>query len=111
MTSEIVSTMEWIELGKFDTMEDEDVEGVQIDKKVYAVYRCKGAFYVTDGRCTHMGAFLCKGIVIDDIIECPLHQGRFHIPSGRTAGGPVCEDLKTYRTKTVNGVLFIAVDG
>ena len=101
MASEMIANVEWIELGKFDAMEDEDVEGVRIGHKHYAVYRCYGEYYVTDGRCTHMGALLCNGIVIDDIIECPLHQGRFHIPTGNIAGGPACEDLKTYRRGSV----------
>lgn len=110
MPHDTFSDVKWIELGKFDFMEDEDVVGIRIDKHQYAVYRCNGRYYVSDGRCTHMGALLSKGIVIDDIIECPLHQGRFHIPSGRVAGGPVCEDLTTYRTKICDGVLFIASD-
>jgi biphenyl 2,3-dioxygenase ferredoxin subunit len=41
--------------------------------------------------------------VIDDIIECPMHNGRFHIPTGRVDGPPACEPLRVYPVK-LNGI-------
>ena len=35
----------WLELGRFSFMEDEDVEGIRIGKRHFAVYRCHGHFY------------------------------------------------------------------
>ena len=60
-----------------------------------------------DGICTHEEAHLADGLVIDDVIECPLHQGRFHIPSGKAKSPPVCVDLKTYPVKLEDGEIFI----
>ena len=51
---------------------------------------------VTDGICTHGVARLAEGFVLDDLIECPMHNGRFHIPTGRVDGPPACEALRTY---------------
>ncbi len=48
-------------------------------------------------------------LVTDDIIECPLHQGRFHIPTGKAKGAPVCGDLKTYPVKVENDNVFIRI--
>ena len=56
-------------------------------------------FYATDGICTHENACLPDGMVLGEIIECPRHQGRFHIPSGQAKGTPACIDLQTYPTK------------
>jgi len=41
--------------------------------------------------------------VIDDIIECPMHNGRFHIPTGRVDGPTACEALRVYPVK-LNGI-------
>jgi nitrite reductase/ring-hydroxylating ferredoxin subunit len=41
-------------------------------------------------------ARLAEGFVLDDLIECPMHNGRFHIPTGRVDGPPACEALRTY---------------
>ena len=49
--------------------------------------------------------------MIGDIIECPRHQGRFHIPSGRARSPPVCIDLKTYPVKVEDGRIYIQADG
>jgi 3-phenylpropionate/trans-cinnamate dioxygenase ferredoxin subunit len=44
---------------------------------------------------------------LDGVIECPFHQGRFHIPSDRAKSPPVCVDLKTYPVKPVDGQVYI----
>ncbi|HEX6011970.1 MAG TPA: hypothetical protein VFY87_09270 [Geminicoccaceae bacterium] len=36
---------------------------------------------------------------MDDIIECPKHDGRFHIRTVRADGAPVCVDPETYRVQ------------
>jgi 3-phenylpropionate/trans-cinnamate dioxygenase ferredoxin subunit len=46
---------------------------------------------------------------MDDIIECPKHNARFHIPSGKAKRPPAKVDLGTYPVKTEGGVLFIGV--
>jgi 3-phenylpropionate/trans-cinnamate dioxygenase ferredoxin subunit len=48
-------------------------------------------------------------VVIGDFVECPLHQGRFHIPTGKAKGAPACVDLKTYPVKVEDGSIFIAL--
>ena len=42
---------------------------------------------------------LSGGLVMDDIIECPKHNGRFNYKTGAAKGAPVCVDLKTYRVR------------
>ena len=47
------------------------------------------------------------GLLVDDIIECPKHNGRFDYRTGAAKGAPVCVDLKIYQAKTENGKVFI----
>ena len=49
---------------------------------------------MTQDECTHGPGYLSEGYIIDDEIECPFHQGRFHIPSGRATCAPATEPLK-----------------
>ena len=37
-------------------------------------------YYATDGLCTHEQVHLADGLVMDNIIECPKHNGRFDYP-------------------------------
>ena len=99
----------WHRVCPADELEEEDVVAFDCEEKTYAVYRTASGFYATDGLCTHEAQHLAEGIVIDEIIECPLHQGRFHIPTGKAKGAPVCEDLRTHPVKVEDGELFIQI--
>ena len=91
-------------------VEEEDVKGVEVGGREIAVYNLKGRFYATDNVCTHQQACLSDGFVIDDVIECPLHQGQFHIPTGAARGAPVHIGLRTYPVKVVDGVVLVAIE-
>jgi nitrite reductase/ring-hydroxylating ferredoxin subunit len=73
----------------------------------YAVFNVEGAFYVTQDECTHGPGLLSEGYVLDDEIECPFHQGRFHIPSGRATCAPATEALKTWKAQVIDGKVCI----
>ncbi len=92
-------------------IDEEDVIRFDLGRRTFAVYHTPSGYYATDGACTHEQAHLADGLVIDEIIECPLHQGRFHIPSGRAKSPPVCVDLKTYPAWIEGGQVFIQVRG
>ena len=76
--------------------------------KTYAIYRGPDdRFYVTDGLCTHEAVHLADGLVIDTIVECPKHNGRFDYTTGRAKGAPVCVDLRTYPVKLEDGKVLV----
>ena len=64
-------------------------------------------YFATDGLCTHENVHLEDGLVIDDVIECPKHNGRFNYKTGEALAAPVCVDLKTYPVKVEAGSVFI----
>ncbi len=99
----------WHHVGPADDIEEEDVMRFDLGDQTFTIYNTQDNFYATDGLCTHEDQNLADGLVFDDIIECPLHQGRFHIPSGKAKSAPVCVDLKTYEMKVLDGTLYIQV--
>ena len=62
------------------------------------------------GQRTHEAAHLGDGFVFDGIIECPKHNGRFDIRTGKARGAPVCIDLKVYLVRLENGKVLIDID-
>jgi 3-phenylpropionate/trans-cinnamate dioxygenase ferredoxin subunit len=52
---------------------------------------------------------LADGLVMDDIIECPKHNGRFNYKTGAARGAPVCVDLMTYPVNVEAGKVLIQV--
>ncbi len=101
----------WIEACAVDDVDTEDVTRFDHRDRSFAIYRSpENAFYATDGYCTHERAHLADGLVLGDIIECPLHNGRFDYRSGRARGAPVCVDLVTYPVKVEGGRVFVGLE-
>jgi 3-phenylpropionate/trans-cinnamate dioxygenase ferredoxin component len=99
----------WHFAGIAADFEDEDVEQVLVGELAIAVYRAQGEFYATQDLCTHERAYLSDGVVVDCIIECPFHQGRFDIRTGKALGAPVIEPLATFPIKILDGRIYIQV--
>ena len=91
---------QWIEACATDAIDEEDVMRFDHGSKTYAIYRSPDdRFFATDGLCTHEAVHLADGLVMDNIIECPKHNGRFDYTTGQAKGAPVCVNLKTYPVK------------
>jgi 3-phenylpropionate/trans-cinnamate dioxygenase ferredoxin component len=101
---------DWVEACAVDDVEEEDVIRFDHGGRTFAIYRSPDdEFFATDGFCTHEKAHLADGLVIDDIIECPKHNGRFNYKTGQAKGAPVCVDLQTYPVKIEAGKLMIQI--
>ena len=74
---------------------------------VYAVFNVEGTIHVTQDDCTHGPGSLSEGYLLDDEVECPFHQGRFHIASGRATFAPATEPLKVWTVRLVDGKVCI----
>lgn len=72
-----------------------------------AVFNLDGVIHVTDDRCTHSQASLSEGSIEGDVVECPFHGGRFHIPTGEPRSRPVKKRLRTYRVQVVGDEVLI----
>jgi 3-phenylpropionate/trans-cinnamate dioxygenase ferredoxin component len=101
----------WIETCAANDIDDEDVMRFDHGRRTFAIYRStEGEFFATDGLCTHEFAHLADGLVMGDIIECPMHNGRFNYKTGEAKRAPVCVNLKTYAVKVEDGRVFIRLD-
>ena len=100
---------QWIPTVDFDAIDDEDVVRFDHAGKTFAIYRVADQAYASDGLCTHEHVHLCDGLVMDHVIECPKHNGRFDIRDGRPLGAPVCVALATYPAKVEGGKVHIEI--
>ncbi len=98
----------WSEVCAADDIEEEDVIRFDHAGRTFAIYRSpEDTFHATDGLCTHEHVHLADGLVMDNIIECPKHNGRFDYRTGEAKGAPVCINLKTYPVRITDGTVFI----
>lgn len=78
-------------------IEPEGVKAFEIGERRLAVFNIGGKFYATDDECTHASASLADGMLDGDVIECSLHFGAFHVPTGEVKSPPCSLALRTYK--------------
>ena len=101
---------DWVEACAVDDVEEEDVIRFDHGGRTYAIYRSPDdGYFATDGLCTHEKVHLADGLVMDEIIECPKHNGRFNYKTGEAKGAPVCVNVKTYPVRVENDRIHIEI--
>jgi 3-phenylpropionate/trans-cinnamate dioxygenase ferredoxin subunit len=100
----------WVQACAVDAIDQEDVIRFDHNGRTFAIYRSPDdEYFATDGLCTHEQVHLADGLVMDHIIECPKHNGRFDYRTGQAKGAPVCVDLKTYPVKVEQGQVLVQI--
>lgn len=100
----------WIDAVNAADIARDDVLRFDLGERTFALYRTTDdRYYATDGLCTHAKVHLAGGFVLDQVIECPKHNGRFNFTTGQAMGAPVCVNLKTYPTKVEAGRLWVNI--
>lgn len=95
--------MSWIDVAAVELLARRHLLEVEAAGKALLLYAIDDAVYATAAICPHHAAWLSQGGVEDEFVDCPRHQGRFHIPTGRKVRGPDCADLATYKARVTDG--------
>lgn len=104
-----MNTISWIDAAAADDLPADDVLGLEVEGRDLALYSVNGEVFVTSNTCTHGQARLCDGFLEGHEIECPLHQGKFDVRTGKATCAPVTDDLRTYPVKIEGGRVYVAI--
>lgn len=105
---ELIMPDTWIAACNAADIALDDVIRFDHEARTFAIYRtADDRYYATDGLCTHAKVHLAGGFMMDTIIECPKHNGRFDFTTGEAKGAPACINLKTYPVKLEAGQVLI----
>ncbi len=102
-------TTEWHRVAETSEVSEDQPKAVRVGDHLIAIFNVGGKFYATHDICTHEFATLSEGFVEGDVIECPLHAGTFHIPTGKALSPPVTEDLRTYPVKVEGDDIYVGI--
>lgn len=102
-------SLSWEPVAQADDVPDNGVILVWAGDDPIALYRLGDRYYATSDNCSHGSGSLSEGSVCGENIECPMHQGLFHIPSGKAVGVPCVEDVRCYLVRIENGTVFLKV--
>jgi len=100
----------WIRACATEDIDTEDLIRFDHGARTFAIYRSpEDEFYCTDGLCTHESVHLADGLVMDHLIECPMHNGQFDYTTGEAKRAPVCVNLRTYPVRVQDGAVLIDI--
>ncbi len=88
-------------------VEPGSVKAFAVGSDTLAVYNIDGTYYVTDDQCTHAAASLADGMLDGDVIECCMHFGSFHVPTGKAVQAPCEIALRTYQVVAKDDDIFV----
>lgn len=98
---------EWSTVAAFAELEDGVATQADAGGLELLVVRRGGSVHVLEDRCTHRGAPLSDGVVVDGCIECPWHRSRFDLDDGTVRQGPASIPQPAYEARVVDGEVQI----
>ncbi len=99
----------WVALLPRDGLTGRAPLEIEAGRLALLLYDIGGTVYATAAVCPHHAAWLSEGTIEGELVNCPRHQGQFHIPTGRKTRGPQCPDLRIYPVEIRGGVIWVEI--
>ena len=71
------------------------------------VARRGDGYFAIGAICTHYGALLATGIIVDDTVRCPWHHACFSLLTGEALRAPALDPVTCWKVETRDGKLFV----
>ncbi|MEO9135554.1 MAG: FAD-dependent oxidoreductase [Casimicrobiaceae bacterium] len=66
-----------------------------------------GELFAIGAICTHYGAPLADGLLVDDTVRCPWHHACFSLRTGEALRAPALNPVSRWRVEQRNGSVFV----
>lgn len=103
-----------IEIAKTDDILRGQMFLYKVEGKDILIINNDGRYYAIDGKCSHMGGDLSRGLLENSVIRCPRHGSKFDITNGKCIEGPKIgpfkirsKDISSYELIVDNNVIKI----
>jgi len=80
---------------------------VEVGGVVMAIARVEGRVYAFQEFCTHRYGPLSEGVLRGCEVQCPWHNSRFDVRTGKVTQGPAKVELKTWRVEVRDGKIWV----
>jgi nitrite reductase/ring-hydroxylating ferredoxin subunit len=116
---------EWKTVGVDSLLVDGVMTEVRVGEQRILLARVQGTYYAVQALCTHMGAVLTSGKLVEFVLRCPRHGSQFDLRDGHvvawvsklpnlarklaeTVKRP--QSLHTFPTRVQDGQVWVQID-
>jgi len=78
-----------------------------VGEEAVLLSRLDDGFHAVSGTCTHYGAPLGEGLIVDGEVRCPWHHACFSLRSGRARKAPALSPLATWKVELQGDRVFV----
>jgi len=93
----------WVSAIEDENLPEGAMTGVVVEGRQVLLHRSDGEIHALDNMCSHAGALLSRGEVVDCAVVCPLHGSMFDLRDGRILRGPAHHPQPVLPTRVRNG--------
>jgi naphthalene 1,2-dioxygenase system ferredoxin subunit len=97
----------WTKVADVSEVPEDGTFRVYLGDAPICLYNLGGEIFATHDVCTHGQASLADGFVDGGEIECPLHQGKFDIRTGKATAPPCTVDIRSYPVRLRGGAILL----
>lgn len=91
---------------EIDTISDDEMIAGQVRGEAALLVRQSGNFFVIGRACTHYGAPLADGVIVEDTLRCPWHHACFNLRTGQVLRAPALDPLPCWRVEQAGGKVY-----
>ncbi|MGD0153371.1 MAG: Rieske 2Fe-2S domain-containing protein [Thermacetogeniaceae bacterium] len=96
-----------VQVAKLQDVPAGKLKKIDLQGRAILLINHDNSIYAIEEKCTHRGCSLAAGKLVGNSIECPCHQARFNIISGKVTQGPATKPLAVYQVAVESGMIAI----
>ena len=100
----------WQRIAAVSQLRDGEAFPAKLGDVPIALYQLDGHVFAIDDLCTHAFALLSQGFIEGRTVECPLHQAKFDILTGKCLAAPATVDLNRYAVRIEADEIYVSVE-
>ena len=98
---------DFVKVAETKDIHTSQMKEVQIDGEDICIANVDGKYYAIGNVCTHEGGPLADGILEGYDVECPWHQSKFDVRTGKVTSPPASESEPTYEIKVDGNSILV----
>jgi ferredoxin-NADP reductase/nitrite reductase/ring-hydroxylating ferredoxin subunit len=98
---------DFVRVAETKDIQTSQMKEVQIDGEDVCIANVDGKYYAIGNVCTHEGGPLADGVLEGYEVECPWHQSKFDVRTGKVTSPPASESEPTYEIKVDGNSILV----